>query len=201
MKFLFDLFPAILFFSAFKYGEKNQDQVAEWIGQILGSVPADLAPILFATITAMAATLIQIAWVALRHGKVGKMLWVSLILVVFFGGMTLAFRDPTFIKWKPTILYWIMAGSMLTAMIFKKNAIHLMLKDKVTLPEEVWMRLNLAWIGFLGIIGVLNLFVAYHYSTDTWVNFKLFGVTGLMFLFIIAQGFYLSRHIHEEDHS
>jgi intracellular septation protein A len=131
MKILFDLFPVILFFVAFKYSEKNPELAASWVGSLLGSATVDLkmAPILLATVVVIAATVAQIIWVWFRHGKVDKMLWVSLVLVVVFGGMTLVFQDESFIKWKPTILYWVFAGSMaFGAIVLKKNAIKAMLR-------------------------------------------------------------------------
>lgn len=177
MKFLFDLFPVILFFVAYKF-----------------------ADIYVATGVAIAATFAQIAWVHFRHGKVDRMLWVSLGLIVFFGGMTLLLRDPTFIKWKPTVLYWLFASVLLgSALLFRKNLIRQMLEEQVVLPEPVWMRLNLAWVGFFAVMGMLNLYVAYNYSESDWVNFKLFGGMGLMFAFIVAQGLLLAKYIEEKE--
>lgn len=198
MKFLFDLFPVILFFAAFRYTHQNPEQAADWAGRLLGNVNPAQAPILLATIVVMLATLVQIIFVRLRYGKVEKMLLLSLGLVVVFGSMTLIFQNEAFIKWKFTVLYWAMAVSMSIAALCKRNAMRLMLSDKVELPEEVWLRLNLAWIGFFACVGCLNLFVAYRYSTEVWMNFKMFGVMGLMLLFILAQGVYLSRFIKDE---
>jgi intracellular septation protein len=176
MKFLFDLFPVILFFAAYKFSD-----------------------IYVATGIAIIATFGQIAWVYFRHGKVDKMLWVSLGLIVVFGGMTLILRDPTFIKWKPTILYWVFATTLLvSALAFRKNLIRSMLEQQVTLPEPLWMKLNLAWIAFFTIMGGLNLYVANNYSESDWVNFKLFGGMGLMFAFIIIQGILLAPYIPDE---
>ena len=201
MKILFDLFPVILFFVAFKYSEKNPELAASWVGSLLGSATVDLkmAPILLATVVVIAATVAQIIWVRLRHGKVDKMLWLSLILVVVFGSMTLIFQDESFIKWKPTILYWAFTGSMLfSAIVLKKNAIKAMLGEQLTLPEAVWDKVNLAWAAFFALMGVLNLLIAFNFSTDTWVNFKLFGGMGLMLLFVIGQGLLLSKYIEED---
>jgi intracellular septation protein len=199
MKLLFDLFPVILFFVAFKYSEKNPELAASWVGTLLGSVDAKQAPILLATVVVIVATVAQIAWVWFRHGKVDKMLWLSLVLVVVFGGMTLIFQDETFIKWKPTILYWAFATSMaFAARVMKKNAIKSMLGEQLTLPEEVWSRVNLSWIAFFIFMGVLNLLIAFNFSTDTWVNFKLFGGMGLMLVFVFGQGILLSKYVQEE---
>lgn len=201
MKLLFDLFPVILFFAAFKYAGSHPDTAADWVGTLLGGTavnPAQ-APILLATVVVIVATMAQIAWVHFRHGKVDKMLWVSLALVVVFGGMTLIFQNEAFIKWKPTILYWVFAGSMGFATLFmKKNAIKTMLGEQLKLPEAIWQRLNLAWIAFFVVMGVLNLVIAFNFPTDTWVNFKLFGGMGLMFVFILAQGAMLSKYVEED---
>ena len=179
MKFLFDLFPVILFFAAYKF-----------------------ADIYVATGVAIAATVAQVAWVHFRHGKVDKMLWISAGLIVVFGGMTLFLHDPTFIKWKPTVLYWLFATVLLgSALLFKKNLIRGMLEEQVTLPESLWVRLNLAWVAFFITMGILNWYVASHYSEADWVNFKLFGGMGLMFAFIIAQGLLLAKYVEEKESS
>ena len=201
MKLLFDLFPVILFFATFKYAEKSPELAASWMGALLGSAPPDIkvAPVLLATVVVIAATIAQIIWVHFRHGKVDKMLWVSLLLVVVFGGLTLAFQNEAFIKWKPTILYWVFAGSMaFSALILKKNPIKAMLGEQLTLPEPVWGKVNLSWIGFFLLMGALNLFVAFNFPTDTWVNFKLFGGMGLMLVFVLGQGMLLSKYVEEE---
>jgi len=200
MKFLFDLFPVILFFASFKWSEKNPDSAAGLLAQFTGlNVAPAMAPILIATVVVIVATLAQVAWVHFKHGKVDKMLWFSLALVVAFGGMTLAFQNEAFIKWKPTVLYWgFAAGIGITALLFKKNAIRAALGEQITLPEPIWSRLNFSWLGFFVLMGVLNLYVAYSFSTDIWVDFKLFGGMGLMFLFVIAQGLYLSKYMEEK---
>jgi intracellular septation protein len=177
MKFLFDLFPVILFFVAFK-----------------------LADIYVATGVAIAATLAQVGWLRLRRRRVDPMLWASLGIIVVFGGATLLLHDETFIKWKPTVLYWlfsiVLAGS---ALFLRKNLLRVMLKSQIVLPEPVWARLNWSWAGFFAFMGAANLYVAYRFPTDIWVNFKLFGGMGLMLLFVIAQAFFLSKHIEQGE--
>ena len=179
MKFLFDFFPIILFFAAFKlYG------------------------IYTATAVAIAATFGQIGWVWLRHRKVDTMLWVSLAIITLFGGATLFLHDETFIKWKPTVLYWLFAVVLAaSAGLFRKNLIRTMMEKQFSAPDFVWRNLNLSWMVFFLLMGVLNLYVAFNYSTDTWVNFKLFGSMGLMFAFVILQGLMLSKYIEEEKGS
>ncbi|MGE5470918.1 MAG: septation protein A [Bacteroidota bacterium] len=201
MKLLFDLFPVILFFIAFKYSEKNPELAAGWVGTLLGSTTIDVkqAPILLATVVVIAATVAQIVWVRVRHGKVDKMLWVSLGLVTVFGGMTLVFQNEAFIKWKPTILYWIFAGSMaFSALVLKKNAIKTMLGEQLVLPDAIWRRVNLSWITFFTFMGGLNLYVAFNFPTETWVNFKLFGGMGLLLVFVFGQGIVLSKYVQED---
>jgi intracellular septation protein len=201
MKLLFDLFPVILFFATFKYYGSNPEGAAALVGSLLGSAVLDVkqAPILLATIVVIVATMAQIAWVHFRHGKVDKMLWVSLVLVTVFGSMTLIFQDETFIKWKPTILYWVFAGTMaFSALVLKKNPIKAMLGEQMTLPEPVWGKVNLSWIAFFLFMGALNLVVAFNFSTDIWVDFKLFGGMGLLLLFVLGQGLMLSKYVEEK---
>lgn len=200
MKFLFDLLPVILFFAAYKIGGANPEAahafVAGWLGD---GVTVSQAPILIATFVAILATFLQIALVWIKHRKVDTMLWISLAIILVFGGATLFFHDPTFIKWKPTVLYWMFGTVLLgSAWLLDRNLIRAMLRPQVKLPEPIWGRLNLAWAGFFIGMGLLNLWVAYTFSEDTWVDFKMFGGMGLMLAFVLAQGFYLSRHMEEE---
>lgn len=201
MKLLFDLFPVILFFIAFKVAGNNQEAAAGLVTTLLGGTAVDVkqAPILLATVVVMLATVAQIAWVHFRHGKADKMLWVSLVLVVVFGGMTLIFQDETFIMWKPTILYWVFAASMAFAtLVLKKNPMRALLGEQLTLPDPVWNKVTLSWIAFFLVMGALNLIVAFNFPTDIWVNFKLFGGMGLMLVFILGQGVMLSKYVEEE---
>lgn len=205
MKILFDFLPIILFFASFKYAEAHKDWAAgfanaHFSGLISGgTVGPDEAPVLLATLVVIGATLAQVVILKLRGRKVDLMLWVSLGLVVVLGGATIWFHDQTFIKWKPTLLYWVMAASFAVGQwIFGKNLLRLLLGEQLHLPEFVWRRLNLAWVLFFTLMGVLNLWVAFRFSTDAWVNFKAFGATGLMLVFTIAQGLYLGRYVEDE---
>jgi len=178
MKFLFDLFPVILFFIAFKF-----------------------AGIFVATAVAIVATLAQVGYLKARGRKVDTMMWISLAIIVVFGGATLALQDETFIKWKPTVLYWLFGAVLATAELgFRKNLIRALLEpQQVALPDAAWKKLNWSWIAFFLFMGVLNLYVAYQFSTDTWVNFKLFGGMGLMLVFVILQALFLSRHMQDKE--
>lgn len=205
MKFLFDLFPVILFFAVFKWGQNNpadaQSAIAQYLSSLVsgGQVPEAQAPILLATAVAILATFGQIGYLLIRRRKVDNMLWVSLVIITLFGGATIYFHNDTFIKWKPTVLYWCFAVALLVAQLgFRRNLIRTMMEKQVSLPEAVWTKLNLAWLLFFVSMGLVNLFVAYGFDTETWVNFKLFGFMGLMFAFIIAQSLFLSKYIKEE---
>jgi intracellular septation protein len=176
MKFLFDIFPLVLFFAAWSFYD-----------------------IFVATAVAIAATVVQVAWMWLRQRRVDKMLWLTLAIMVVFGGATLALRDPTFIKLKPTVLYWAFAAALIGAQAFiGKNLIRLMMERQIRLPDAVWGRLNASWIGFFLVMGILNLYVAYRYSEAIWVKFKVFGGIGLMLAFVVLQALMLARYIESE---
>ncbi|VVD73788.1 septation protein A [Pandoraea terrae] len=177
MKFLFDLLPVILFFIAFKF-----------------------AGIYVATGIAIAATVIQVLWVWIRHRKVEPMQWVSLAIIVVFGGATMWLHNETFIKWKPTALYWLFGGTLFIAeLIFDRNLIRAMMEKQMVLPDSLWRMVNYSWALFFIAMGILNLVIAYHFSTDTWVNFKLFGGMGLMVVFIVLQSLWLAKYIKQDE--
>jgi intracellular septation protein len=192
MKLLFDIFPVLLFFLAFK---------------IWG--------IYTATAVAIAATVVQVGWSWARHRKVDNMLWASLAIIVVFGGATLWLHDDTLIKWKPTVLYWLFGSILLgSELFFRKNLIRAMMDKQIALPDPVWQRLNLSWIVFFALMGAANLYVAFPFAenfcanevsakaaceNDVWVNFKVFGGIGLMLIFVVLQGLMLSRHIESGE--
>ena len=177
MKFLFDLFPVILFFAAF-------------------SLTRD---IYLATAVAMAATVGQVAFSWFKHRKVDTMQWVSLGLIVVLGGATLLLHDKSFIMWKPTVLYWLMGVGLLVSQAMGKQPLKSLMGKQLTLPEAVWRRLNLAWVAFFAGMGALNLYVAFTFSEEVWVNFKLFGGMGLMLLFVLGQSVVLARYMEDTD--
>ena len=177
MKLLFDFFPVILFFISYKlYG------------------------MYIAIVIAMAAIVLQLAVFWIKHRRFETMQLITAALIIVLGGISLLFHNELFFKWKPTAVNWIFAllfiGSQL---IGKKPLIQRMMEKNVSLPEIVWQRLNLAWILFFILMGIANLYVVYNFSTDTWVNFKLFGVLGLTIAFVIIQAIYLARHIEPEQ--
>ena len=204
MKLLFDLFPVILFFATFKLASSFPAQSLSLAGSVLGGVigdgrvPPDQAPILLATAAAIVATIAQVSWLLARGRRVDPMLWISLAVIVIFGGATIWFHDETFIKWKPTILYWLFAAALVAGrFVWRKNLVKSLLSEQITVPDAVWDRLAVAWVAFFAAMGVVNLAVAYSVSTEAWVNFKLFGLFGLTLAFMLVIGVYLSRHLKE----
>jgi intracellular septation protein len=175
MQFLADYFPLLLFFAAFKLGD-----------------------IFIATAVAIAASVVQIAYFRWR-GKLGAVHWLSLAIIVVFGGATLLFHDDAFIKWKPTVLYGLFAAILAIARVaFRRNLIAALLKD-LTLPDPVWAAVTWAWVGFFCAMGIANWYVAFHFATDTWVNFKVWGGIGLFLLFALAQALALARYLPERS--
>jgi len=173
MKFLFDLFPILLFFLAYK-----------------------LYDIYVATAVAIVAALLQTVLFRLKNHKFEKMHVITLGILILFGGLTLVLRDPVFIKWKPTVVNWLFGLTFLgSRFIGKRTLVERMMSHAITAPAPVWLRLNWAWVVFFVGMGILNLYVAYNFSEDTWVNFKLFGMMGLTLLFVFGQAFYLSRYM------
>jgi len=177
MQILADYFPLILFFLAFK-----------WQG------------IMVATAVAIVASIGQIAWFKWK-GKVSAVHWLSLAIIVIFGGATLILQDEVFIKWKPTVLYGAFCVILAVGKLaFGRDLLGYVLKD-LTLPPAVWSRVTWSWAAFFAAMAVLNWYVAFHYPTDTWVNFKVWGGIGLFLLFALAQGLLLARHMTEPSKS
>ena len=208
MKLLLDFLPLILFFVAFKGAEGSPDAAAAFATQHFGFlvqggvVGPQEAPVLLATLVVMLATLAQAVILKIRGKKIDLMLWISLALVVVLGAATVWFHNETFIKWKPTGLYWAMALTLwISQTWFGKNLIRAMLGAELVLPEPIWLKLNRAWVLFFAAMGVVNLYVAYNFSTSAWANFKVFGVTGLIVVFTLAQGLYLGKHLPPEEES
>jgi intracellular septation protein len=206
MKILLDFLPIILFFGTFKYAERHADWAAAFASDHLGFVVSggvvgrDEAPVLLATVVVIIATMLQVGYLLARRRKIDLMLWITFVLVVVLGGATVWFHNATFIKWKPSVLYWAMGLAFwISQALFKKNLLQTMIGEQVQLPRPVWQRLNFAWIAFFALMGLLNLYVAYSYSTSTWASFKAFGATGLMLAFMLAQGVYLSRHLRPDE--
>lgn len=179
MKFLFDFLPILLFFIAFK-----------------------LYDIYVATAVAIVVSVIQVGWLWLQYRRVERMPLITLALIVVLGSATLLLHDENFIKWKPTAVNWLFGVVFLgSQFIGKRPLIERMMGGNMELPAAVWVRLNLAWAVFFVAMGLANLYVAFNFDTATWVDFKLFGMLGLTLVFVVAQAFYLARHLKADIES
>jgi intracellular septation protein len=208
MKFLFDFFPLILFFGVYKLGLGHEQAALALVNQYLGAmmsgqVKADQAPIMLATAVGIIATVLQIGYLLARRHKVPGMLWISFGVITVMGGATIYFHDDTFIKWKPTILYWTFGVALtVSQLFFGRNLMRTVMEDSVKLPEPVWARVGYSWMVFLFFLGALNLlmaFVVFKADTSAWVSFKVFGMTGIFFAFVVAQTFLLFKYLPQED--
>lgn len=205
MKFLLDFLPIIFFFVTFKLADGHADAAARFATDHLGFavsggvVAPTEAAVLLATVVVIVATLLQITLLLTMRRKVDTMLWVTFALVTVLGGATVWFHNPTFIKWKPSALYWAMAIVFAASQtLLGKNVLKSLVGDQLDLPDAIWRRLNIAWVAFFALMGIANLYVAYNYSTSTWASFKVFGLTGLMLVFMLAQGAYIARYVEDE---
>lgn len=177
MKLLFDFLPILLFFIAYK-----------------------VADIYIATGVLIVVTLMQTGWIWLRRRQLEKLPLITAGLVLVLGGATLLLKDPTFVKWKPTVVNWLFAVAFLgSCFIGQKTLLERMLGGQLELPAPVWVKLTLAWAVFFLAMGVANLYVAFTFDENTWVNFKLFGMLGLTVVFVLAQAAYMSRHLKLDD--
>lgn len=177
MKLLFDLFPVVLFFIAYK-----------------------MYDIYTATAVIIVASVVQVGYFYIKHKRVEKIHIITLALILVLGGLTLVLQDEDFIKWKPTIVNWGFALVFLGShYIGQKSIVERMMGQAISLPDIIWIRLSWLWIAFFIFSGVTNLYVAFNYDTDTWVNFKLFGLMGMTLVFILIQGIYISRYVQETD--
>jgi intracellular septation protein len=178
MKFFFDLFPVILFVATYMLTDS----------------------IYIATAVIIPASIAQVVFARIRYGKVDKMLWASLALILVMGGLTLVLQDKRFIMWKPTLLYWLFAAVLAAApLLGRTNLIRTLLGKELSAPEHVWSRLNASWVAFFVVMGGLNLYVATNFSERFWVQFKLWGGLGLMLAFVVAQALVLARYIEQKQ--
>ncbi|MCW9014433.1 MAG: septation protein A [Gammaproteobacteria bacterium] len=207
MKLLYDLFPIILFFVSYHQADKLVDNTP--VGQLFDPAQPDvLVATIIATSIAIIASFIQVGGFWLKHRRFEKMHIFSLTLITVLGGITIVFGDPAFIQWKPTVLNWVFAMAFLASQfIGKKSLVQRMMGGQIELPDPVWIKLNISWVIFFLFSGVANLYVAFYYALeldektrmDNWVNFKLFGLMGMTFVFVIAQGFYLAKYMQDKQ--
>ena len=205
MKLLFDYFPLILFFAIFKMAGANPDIAVAFANQYFsglvagGVIGASHAAITLATGATIIASFLQVGYLLARKKKVDPMLWLILVIVTLFGGATIYFNSDTFIKLKPTVFYWVAALAFLVSnLFFKKNFSRALIDKLFAAPDAVWNRVNLSWVVFLAFLGGLNLYVAFNFTLDQWVNFKVFGATGLTFAFLLGQSIFLMKYMKDD---
>ncbi|MDH5471774.1 MAG: septation protein A [Gammaproteobacteria bacterium] len=207
MKLIYDLFPVILFFVTYHQAGVLVDNTP--ISQMIDiSQPEVIVATILATSVAIIASFFQVTGYWLKHRRFEKMHLVSLGLISILGGITIIFGNPAFIQWKPTLLNWVFAAVFLGSQYLgEKNLVQRMMGGQIQLPQPVWVKLNFAWVIFFILSGAANLYVAFYYGLDQdektrmdfWVNFKLFGLMGLTFVFVIAQGLYLSKYMTDNQ--
>jgi intracellular septation protein len=206
MKQLFDFFPILLFFIVYKFYLDLPDELITTTNTLfpfMGMQAGDAKyAIYLATLVAILATIVQVGLTAIVSKKVEKMHLITLLLLIVFGGATLLLKDPTFIKWKPTAINWLFAAVFLGShFIGAKPLVQRMMGHAVELTDQrIWYKLNYAWIGFFVFSGIANLIVAFSFSEDIWVDFKLFGLMGLTLIFVVGQAFYLAKYIDSDSH-
>jgi len=175
LKLLLDFLPIGLFFIAYKYFN-----------------------LMVATQVAIAASLAQLIWLRVSTGKYQKVNLISFLSILILGGATLLLKNDIFVKWKPTAVYWALASALLFSQLFtNKPLLQRFGENSIKLPTRIWRQLNLVWCIFFILLGIINLYVVYNFSTSAWVNFKLFGTLGLTILFVILQSLYMARHAQE----
>lgn len=200
MKLLIDFLPIVIFFIVYKFCPELIEASQAFLSpENIASLKATPA-IVIATAVLIPATVLQITYTWLTTKKVEKSHLITLVMVTVLGGATVLLQDKTYIQWKPTVVNWLFAVAFLgSQFIGKKPLIERMMGSSLQLPANIWIRLNLAWTVFFIFSGLVNLYVAFNYSEDTWVNFKLFGMLGLTLVFIIIQGVFLTRYMQHED--
>ena len=198
MKLFIDFFPIFIFFLVYSFAPELVEATSGFYSPDTLALLQD-KPIILATAVLIPATCLQVLYIWLSSHKLEKMHLISLGLVLVLGAATIISQDDTFIKWKPTVLNWLLALVFLgSQFIGQKSLLQHMLGQKLELPNNAWRNLNLLWVGFFFTTGVINLYVAYSFSENTWVNFKMFGMLGLTVVFVILQGIYLARYMNQE---
>jgi intracellular septation protein len=200
MKLILDFLPIVVFFLAYKFAPELVQALQPILSAEQHQALTTMQPIVLATAFLIPATILQILYIRLSTGKFENMHLVTLALVVVMGGATVILQDKTFIQWKPTVVNWLFAAAFMgTWLITGKTLLERMMSQNLTLPAHVWVQLNHAWTVFFVASGIANLVVAYHFSEETWVNFKLFGLLGLTIVFVLAQSVFLYRYINHDN--
>ncbi len=174
--------------------------VLEYIPLIIFLLFYKFADLYWATGSLIVTSALQILYYLIKKEKVPTRNWIFFALIAVFGGMTIFFHDDAFIKWKVTIINEFFAIALLVShYVFNKNIIKQFLSESLTLPEPIWTKLNLAWAVFFALCGALNLYVAFNFDLDTWVNFKVFGLTGLTLVFAVGSILSLYKYLPQDS--
>lgn len=199
MKLILDFLPIVIFFLVYKWAPELILLLEPYLSADSAALFREM-PLILATIVLIPATIIQVAYLRISTGKIEKMHLITLGLLIVLGGATVILQDKTFIMWKPTVVNWLFAAAFLGSQWFtSKSLLQRMMDQAIQLPEIVWTRLNYAWVAFFVVSGLANLYVAYQFSEEIWVDFKLFGLLGLTVLFIIGQSLFLYRYMNHEE--
>lgn len=202
MKLLIDFLPIAIFFLVYKMSPEFIELLSPMLSPEQVDALSAMQPIILATAVLIPATMLQILYTRMTTGKIEKMQLVILALVIVLGGATVLFGDKTFIQWKPTVVNWLFALAFILSQVFtERSIIERMMAGNLELPADVWVKLNYAWAGFFVFSGFANLYVAFNFSEETWVNFKLFGLLGLTLVFIVAQSAFLYRYMNQDEPS
>ena len=177
MKIFSDFLALILFFATYWY--THDVRIATAVAVIIG--------------------VLQAAFTWYKSKKLETMQAVNLAIIVIFGGATIVLNNPIFVMWKPSILFWATASALIISQMMGKNGMKILMQKELNLPNNIWLQLNIAWMIFLTVMGIINLIVAYSFSFDFWISYKTFGGLGLMILFVLGQGIFISKHLPKED--
>lgn len=177
MQSFFEFIPLVLFFAIFK-----------------------LVDIYWATFALIVTSALHIVYLYITTKKVPVKNWVIFGLIAGFGGLTIFLQDDTFLKWKVTIINLFFAIALIISdFVFKKNLIKQLMSEALELPETIWKKLNLSWAAFFTLCAVLNIYVAFNFSQEVWVNFKVFGLMALTFTFAIGSVIVLYKYLPNEE--
>lgn len=172
----------------------------EFLPLVVFYVVWKFSDIYWATGSLILMSALHVLFFIVQRKPVPTKAWIFFGLIAVFGGLTIYLQDDTFLKWKVTIINGVFALALVISQyVFKQNIIKKFLGESLSLPEKVWTNLNLSWAAFFAFCAILNLYVAFNFEQETWINFKVFGLTGLMIIFSISSIFALYKYLPKEE--